>query len=104
VGSDFDCQWGEWSQEVRTGMKEGRLEHPRATLSEREQALDERLGRLRAGMLADLALASTAADLSGEVEQCRAGCPDCGRGLEARGEKLRQLRTHSGQQLSLWRS
>ena len=27
---DFDRRWQEWSQEILTGMKEWRLQHPRA--------------------------------------------------------------------------
>jgi hypothetical protein len=102
--SDFDGRWEELSQEVRAGVKQWRLEHPKATLSEIEQALDERLARLRARMLEDLALASAAADLSGEVEQPRAVCPDCGSALESRGQQFRQLRTHADQPIALWRS
>ena len=102
--SDFDSQWEELSQSVLTGMKQWRLEHPKATLSEMEQALDERLGRLRARMLEDLALASPAAHLNSAADQPRAVCPGCGSVLESRGAKLRQLRTHHDQPLSLWRS
>ena len=61
---DFDQTWRALSDEVLTGMKEWRLQHPRATLSEIEAALDERLARLRARMLEDAALASAAADWS----------------------------------------
>jgi len=39
-------------------MKEWRVQHPRATLSEMEVALDESLNRMRARMLEDMALAS----------------------------------------------
>jgi len=38
---DFDAQWRTLSEEVLSGMKEWRLQHPRATLSEMEAALDE---------------------------------------------------------------
>ena len=48
---DFDQQWRTLNEEVITGMKEWRLQHPRATLTEIEAALDERLARLRARML-----------------------------------------------------
>ena len=102
--SDFDSRWQALSQEVRAEMRQWRLEHPQVTLSEIEQALDERLARLRARMLEDLALASAAADLSAAAEQPPAVCPECGSALESRGQKLRQLRTHADQPLSLWRS
>ena len=58
---DFDQQWRTLNEEVITGMKEWRLQHPRATLTEIEAALDERLARLRARMLEDAALASITA-------------------------------------------
>ncbi len=61
--TDFDAVWNNLAQEVMSGMKEWRLQHPKATLREIEVALDERLGRLRARMLEDVALASAAADL-----------------------------------------
>ena len=40
---DFDRTWHELSEDVITGMKAWRLQHPRATLTEIETALDERL-------------------------------------------------------------
>ena len=46
-------------------MKEWRLQHPKATLRQIEGALDERLGKMRARMLQDAALASAAADING---------------------------------------
>lgn len=101
---DFDMGWKELSQEVMAGMKQWRLEHQQATLSEIEQALDQRLGRMRARMLEDLALASAASDLRTGTDAQRAACLDCGSRLESRGQKLRQLRTHSGQPLRLRRS
>ena len=44
-----------------TGMKEWRQQHPHATLREIEEAMDERLAQLRAGMLADLVKISSQA-------------------------------------------
>ena len=55
-------------------MKEWRLQHPTATLSEIEDALDERLSGMRARMLEDLALASAARNLS----QGQVGCSNWG--------------------------
>jgi RNA polymerase-binding transcription factor DksA len=101
---DFDGQWSELAEEVLTGMKEWRLQHPKARLSEIEQALDERLGRVRARLLQDLALASAAADIKAAQEQERPVCPKCGRVLEARGQHERLLTTHHNQTLELERS
>ena len=51
---DLDARWHELAEDVMTGMKEWRLQHPKATFREIEAALDERLARLRARMLEDL--------------------------------------------------
>ena len=100
---DFDQTWRALSDEVLTGMKEWRLHHPRATLSEIEAALDERLARLRARMLEDAALASAAADWDAAQGATPPVCPQCGAPLKARGGHPRQLQTHGGQSLSLQR-
>jgi hypothetical protein len=93
---DFDAQWHELAEDVLTGMKEWRLRHPRATLCEIGQALDERLGKIRVRMLQDLALASAAADLRAAQEQERPVCPRCGTKLESKGQKARHLITYHG--------
>ena len=90
---EVEARWRELSEEVITGMAEGRGQHPRATLSEIEAALDERLARVRARMLQDTALASAATDVSQLPEEERPCCPDCGHVLEARGQEERTLRT-----------
>jgi len=99
---DFDQRWQHLAAEVMSGMKQWRLQHPRATLSQMEQALDERLGQMRARMLEDLALASSSAQLKDEAGQ-RLQCPQCGQVLELRGEQVRHLQTHQGQHLELAR-
>jgi hypothetical protein len=43
MNSDFDARWNALAEEVITGMKEWRLQHPKATLREIERALDEEL-------------------------------------------------------------
>ena len=102
--TDFDAVWNQLAQEVMSGMKEWRLQHPKATLREIEVALDERLGRMRARMLEDAALASAAADLSQATASERPVCPACGQGLAARGPSTRELTTHFDQTLHLKRS
>ena len=93
---DFDQTWRALSEEVLTGMKEWRFQHPRATLSEIEAALDERLARLRARMLEDAALASAAADWDVARGETPPVCPQCGASLQARGGHPRQLQTQGG--------
>ena len=97
---DFDRTWHELSEDVITGMKAWRLQHPRATLTEIETALDERLAGLRARMLEDAALASAASDWQAAGEPPPV-CPKCGTALQARGEHARVLQTHGGQSLKL---
>jgi hypothetical protein len=53
---DLDTRWHELAEEVMTGMREWRVQHPKATFREIEAALDEGLGRLRARMLEDALL------------------------------------------------
>ena len=101
--TDFDSQWRELAEEVMSGMKEWRLQHPRATLREIEDALDERLGKMRARMLADAALASAAADITREDGE-RPVCPECGKEVKARGKRDRHLTSQSNQVLKLERS
>jgi hypothetical protein len=50
---DLDARWPALSDEVMTGMKDWRVQHPKATFREIEAALDERLARLRVRMLED---------------------------------------------------
>ena len=47
--TDFDARWEQLAEEVISGIKEWRLQHPKASLREIERALDERLGRMRRG-------------------------------------------------------
>jgi YgiT-type zinc finger domain-containing protein len=101
---DFDAQWAELAEEVRSGMKEWRLQHPRATFREIGQALDERLAKLRARMLQDAALASAAADIQQAQAAERPVCPECGVRLAPHGSATRELTTQHNQTVVLKRS
>ena len=90
---DLDTRWHELTEEAITGMKEWRLQHPKATFREIEVALDERLARVRARMLEDAALVSRAAEVEGEHAGERLTCPECGTPLQARGLQARDLVT-----------
>jgi YgiT-type zinc finger domain-containing protein len=100
--SDFDRKWEKLAEEVLSGMKEWRIQHPRATLKEMEEALDQRLNRMRARLLEDMALASEAANL--QEEGARARCPQCGEALVSRGKRKRGLQTNGGEEIVLERS
>ena len=97
-------QWPTTADEVFTGMADWRVAHPRATLRESEEALDDQLAGLRTRMLEDLAVASAQRDLAGLRAEERPPCPQCGARLEARGPKRRRLTTRHNRQITLTRS
>jgi hypothetical protein len=99
-----DQTWEALSHDILTGMREWRLQHPKATLREIEVALDERLSRFRARLLQDVALQSVAADWKLAPATDRPTCRVCGTPLILRGKRTRQLKTTGGQQLTLDRS
>ena len=101
---EMESRWQQLTDEVMTGMKEWRLQHPKATLREIEEALDERLSRVRARMLEDVALASAAANVSTAETDARPQCPKCGHVLESRGQDKRELTTNYNQTITLRRS
>ena len=101
---NFDALWNQVAQEVMSGMKAWRLQHPKATLCEIEVALGKGLSKLRVRMLEDAALASAAADLNELPEVERPQCSTCHQVLTARGQRTRELTTHFDQALQLKRS
>jgi hypothetical protein len=95
-------QWEASAEDAFMGLRGWRDAHPRATLQEIEQELDRRLEQMRARMLADLALASAAADLQQE-ERERPCCPDCEEPLRDQGTHPRTLLTLGNQAVELRR-
>ena len=102
--TDPDAQWRDLAEEAFTGMKAWRAEHPTATWTEIEAALDERLAVLRGRMLQDAAQASAAADFRGTSAERRPRCPDCGEALQAAGQETRRLTTAHERPLTLART
>ena len=96
--------WEVLSAEILSGMREWRLQHPKATLREIEEALDERWYRLRARMLHDVALQSAASDWQDASSAEHPTCRVCGTPLVLRGKHPRQLKTHGGHKITLDRS
>ncbi len=88
--------WNEESEDVLSGMIEWRLQHPKATLQEIEDAVDERLGRLRKRMVEDAVQASSAADWSQHPKEERPRCTQCGTALVSRGKQKRRLQAQGG--------
>lgn len=104
MDQEMDRDWQQVSEEVLSGMKEWRLAHPKATMREIEQAVEERVNRLRARLLEDVALASEARDWAQEPEQERPRCPVCQTPLHSRGKRARRLQTTGGLDITLSRS
>jgi len=71
-----------------------RRAHPEATLTEIEQALDERLHAARAALLAEVAADAPATETR---------CPACGGRLVRRGQRTRTVRTAGDAPLELTR-
>lgn len=108
----LDAEWGALAAEAFLGVKEWRLQHPKATFAEIEAAVDERLSAVRARMLEDVALASAAAAVSDSPLVARPACPVCtgratggsGAGrLEARGRHAREVTVTYGRPVTLTR-
>jgi DNA-directed RNA polymerase subunit RPC12/RpoP len=97
-------QWEEIAEEALSGFREWRVQHPRATLTEIEAALDERWARVRARVVADAALASAAADLRPVPRAERPVCAGCGAAVELAGQEERTLTTTYNQPIVLERS
>ena len=91
-------RWQVLSDETMEGIGTWREQHPKATLREIEQALDERMMKLRAKVLEDAAQMSEMREwrLSEEVPVC----PDCREALEFRMKGRREMQTHGGH--SIW--
>src|SRR5262245_43712089 len=101
---DFEGRWRQLSEEGIIGMGEWRLQHPRATFTEIEAALDERLSGLRARMLQDAALASATMDWATTPAKEAPVCPRCQRPLLRRGQQKRRVQTAGGREVELTRT
>jgi len=96
----------QWTTEVAaivSGFREWRAAHPRATLTEIEDALDARWAVVRARLVTEAALASAAADLRAVPPTDRPCCPGCGGALALRGPETRTLTTTYEQPVPLRR-
>ncbi len=101
---EIENSWQQQAEEVILGIKEWRLQHPKATLKEMEEAVDAGLARARARLLEDLALANEATKVSSDPRDGGPRCPKCTHPLESRGTHTRSLTTHYNQAISLKRS
>ncbi len=95
--------WEALAAEVLVGIKDWRTQHPRATFTEIEGALDRELSRLRTRLLEDVALASAATEGARAHGDGEAGptCPTCGGALVARGQATRAVTVTHNQTVTL---
>ena len=96
--------WRELSGEVILEVREWRLQHPKASFKEIEEAVDGSLARARARLLQEVALASEATEVSSEAEGGGSQCPQCSHPLKNRGQHIRNLITNYDQSINLKRS
>lgn len=99
-----DSLWHQLTQDVMISMRDWRLQHPTASFCEIETELDRRLNHVRARLLEDLALHSTATTWHDAPSAAQPRCPACGTVLQERGQQRRRLQTHGGQDVTLDRS
>jgi hypothetical protein len=86
--------WQVASSQIEEEVRAWRRAHPRASLTEIEQAFDTRLAQARANLLAEIA-----ADAPEGTRRCR----QCGGPLVGRGKRTRILRTTGDAEMALTR-
>ena len=97
----------EWVRKFRQASSEisdWRGQHPRASLTEIENTVDDELAKLRAEMIQELALESALTDIKRLATEERPKCPKCGRPLAAHGKQKRRITTTYEQSVELERS
>ena len=101
-----EAKWQGMSDEmmILTGMMDWRQQHPKATLREIEEAIDERLAKLRGQMLEDAVRMSEQAEWSQDPQDQRPRCEHCGMPRLSRGKQTRFLQTNGGQDVKLERT
>ena len=97
-------RWQRMAAEALSQMKQWRQEHPKATLTEIEEAFEERMRRLRVEVVTDVAHGSAAGEWSGRPKEERPGCPQCHSPLSSRGKRKRHLQSTGGALLVLERT
>ncbi len=97
----------EWVRKFRQASSEisdWRSQHPRASLTDIEETVDEELAKVRAAMIQELALESALTDIKRLARKERPKCPSCGRPLAANGKQKRWITTTYEQSVELERS
>lgn len=97
-------EWVRKFKKASSEISDWRVRHPRASLTEIENAVDDELAKLRAAMIQELAMESAMTDLQRLPLEERPKCPVCGRPLAANGKQKRRLTTTYEQSVELARS
>lgn len=101
-GSSEDSGWSVAADAVLSEIAAWGRTHPRATLAEIEDAVDEQVARLRQHLVEERIAAHALADTARSPE--RRVCPGCGGAMQSHGKKSRTLRTKQGGALELERT
>lgn len=101
--SEQQDKWRDLQERVNAAIEEWRREHPEATLTEIEEAVDSRIAEVRTKMVEDLAQEGRTADLKRLTKEERPRCPRCGQPVVANGKGRRTLKTYRGQIIELER-
>ena len=97
-------EWVKKFQQASSEISDWRGQHPRASLTEIENAVDDELAKLRAEMIQELALESALTDIKRLPAEERPKCPKCWRPVVANGKQKRRLTTTYEQSVELERS
>lgn len=89
---------------VAEGLAAWRVAHPKATLTEIQQAMNRCLEPVRAEIVAEVALASAATDLAKSPRSTRPRCEECGGRLSSLGRRRRTLMDERGERFALERT
>jgi RNase P subunit RPR2 len=84
--------WQATSEAVARELVAWREAHPRASLTQIEDAVFEAMQRLQARALKQVVLASAVADVAAQPAAERPTCPTCSGRLEPRGRQRRTIR------------
>jgi RNase P subunit RPR2 len=84
--------WQATSEAVARELVAWREAHPKASLTQIEDAVFEAVQRLQARALRQVVHASTAADVAAQPVEERPTCPTCHARLEPRGRQRRTIR------------
>ena len=102
--SEKQHKWNEMYDAVAAEIAQWRQQNRKATFSEIESSVDSRMARLRAQMLADLAVESEVADMRLLEQAERPACPECYTQMHSNGQQQKRLRTEHEQEVKFERS